>query len=89
VSGKTFRCYYNRCEDAPQIWSVDEGDQTTEINVIDWRSHGCAIASGLQKGVPTTSKQVPKVWASIFNARLVVEKGVAHFYPVEAHGGQA
>jgi hypothetical protein len=88
VSGKTFRVYYNRCDDAPQIWSVDEGDQTTEINVIDWRSHGCMVASGLRQDAPTVSMFTPKVWAEIYNAKLVVEKGVAHFYP-EAREGRA
>lgn len=28
-----YRVYYNRAVDWPQCWSVDQGDQTTEINV--------------------------------------------------------
>ena len=33
----TYRVYFNRKAEAPQVWSTDEGSQTTEINVIGYR----------------------------------------------------
>jgi hypothetical protein len=30
---KKWRVYFNRRREAPQVWSVDEGDQTSEVNV--------------------------------------------------------
>lgn len=30
---KLYRVYFNRRREWPQIWSVDEGDQSSEINV--------------------------------------------------------
>lgn len=34
----TYRLYFNRCADFPQIWSIDEGTCATEVNVIGARA---------------------------------------------------
>jgi hypothetical protein len=31
---KRYRIYFNRMADWPQVWSVDEGTQVSEVNVI-------------------------------------------------------
>ncbi|HKS94988.1 MAG TPA: hypothetical protein VJV74_02520 [Terriglobia bacterium] len=30
---RRYRVYFNKSKEAPQVWSVDEGDTRTEINV--------------------------------------------------------
>lgn len=32
---KTYRVYFNRKQDYPLVWSIDEGTQATETNVSD------------------------------------------------------
>ncbi len=45
-----YRVYFNRELEWPQCWSVDEGDQSTEINVTGFIIEGAvAIARTLSK----------------------------------------
>jgi hypothetical protein len=55
---KTFRLYYNRANDAPQIWSIDEGSHASEINVRDIIIRvPCSSAANLEAEYPE-----PKAW---------------------------
>lgn len=74
-----YRVYFNRCPDFPQMWSVDEGTQDTEINVLGFR---------LTRGVTAESrshrcedKNVPTGWLEV-NGTLHLEGGIAVFRPL-------
>jgi hypothetical protein len=76
-----YRWYFNRCEDFPQIWSIDEGTIESEVNVIGVRV-GCTamITSGRAEDFSTVdSKREPKAWVTIDAARCVLDKGWAVF----------
>lgn len=45
-----FRVYFNRKREAPQVWSIDEGDQSTEVNVINFRLGPWVTAEGEYNG---------------------------------------
>lgn len=73
----TYRVYYNRANEAPQVWSVDEGDQTTELNVIAVRCMvPCETVVG--ESVPDSERSNrPAVWLRAEGV-LRVERGVAY-----------
>lgn len=71
----TYRVYFNRCEDFPQIWSIDEGSVETEVNVVDFRASGCIVTSGRAPDFSALdSNREPKAWLEIqaSSVRLVV-----------------
>ena len=35
-----YRAYYNKHSDAPQVWSIDEGTQDSEIHVLGFVTEG-------------------------------------------------
>jgi hypothetical protein len=79
----TYRIYYNRASDWPQIWSVDEGSQATEINVQGFElSEVSAGAVALPKEARHPDNTVaPSAWLEVRNARLDVVAGIAVFTP--------
>jgi len=80
---KTYRVYFNRELEWPQCWSVDEGDQTTEINVCGFELHGVEAKSRnltrseLRKQVTYKFNQ-PFAWIEV-TGTLRLEAGIAHF----------
>lgn len=80
-----YRVYYNRSQDFPQLWSVDEGDQSTEFNVIDIDAVGCPVA---WRALPPPIRAAegvgpvfPSAWNEIEAAGVKVVRGVAVFTP--------
>jgi len=76
-----YRLYFNRCEDWPQIWSIDNGDTSTEINVTAWRVEvPCTVTSDRADDLATVDRaRQPVAWASIEAQTLTIERGVAVF----------
>jgi hypothetical protein len=74
-----YRVYFNRLNEAPQVWSVDEGDQSSEINVSSVAIAGCEMHSAVNLD-ETVNRDRPKAWFEV-DGRLVVEGGVACIYP--------
>jgi len=71
--GRTYRFYFNRAEDAPQVWSVDQGTVATEINVLGVRTLLTAVSrQDLDAQFPE-----PKAWMEVKDAILLVEDGWA------------
>lgn len=85
-----YRVYYNRTENEPQVWSVDEGDQSTEINVTGIKFHGVdAVAHRVGSWVRSqpglfTPGVSPTGWFSVESRRVEIRGGWAHFRPVRA-----
>ena len=76
----TYRLYFNRCEDFPQIWSVDEGTIATEVNVIGFVLRGCGARDGrVEDFGAIDAAREPKAWLLIEASSLVIERGIAHF----------
>ena len=61
------RVYFNQREDSPNVWSVDDGDQTHEITVSNVVFQGVARLeySGGEK-----SRDVPVAWIELRSARI-------------------
>jgi hypothetical protein len=76
-----YRLYFNRCEDFPQIWSIDEGSTETEINVTDYRTEGHVTVRGGRAPdfSAVDSLREPKAWAAIDACSLRIVDGVAVF----------
>lgn len=70
-----YRIYFNRRNEAPQIWSVDEGSQASEINVSEVRIIGC-IARTCADLEETVNRDRPKGWIEV-EGQLRVIGGVA------------
>ena len=71
-----YRVYFNRCDDWPQVWSVNEGTSETEITVIGIRAEGCVVFSSYDANA--TAGQ-PKAWLNVEAASLRIEGGCAIF----------
>jgi hypothetical protein len=76
---KIFRVYFNRKREAPQVWSVDEGSQESEVNVINFVvSEGCN-AHGHYAGIPPNDNS-PSAWMVVRADGYWISNGVAIFY---------
>ena len=73
---KRYRIYFNRKEDAPQVWSVDEGSHASEINVKGVRIVGAVVHTGqnLEAEYPE-----PKAWMEV-EAVLAIGDGTVELY---------
>lgn len=68
-----YRVYFNRAEDAPQVWSIDEGDTSTEINVLGVVTYVQGRSGyDLSKAYPE-----PKAWIE-YEGKLRVQVGIAY-----------
>lgn len=75
-----YRVYFNRKNEKPQIWSVDEGHQTSEINVSHWMLHQLSAEDGGDLSVEP-NPDTPTVWIKILHSLPVrVINGTAHFF---------
>lgn len=73
----TYRFYFNRHAEAPQVWSVDEGDQTTEVNV---KQVVCYVKATSHYNGTKVNPDSPSAWFEVENARLSIIGGVAHIH---------
>lgn len=79
---RTWRVYFNRKREAPQVFSVDEGDQTSETNVIGVKGHG--VDFEFHYNGEKVNEDHPSAWQTVSAHVLVFEHGIAHFYSPEA-----
>ena len=75
-----YRVYYNRHSDFPLIWSVDEGDQSTEKNFKKVEFHKVVAETGIDESVPNGDKERPRVFFVVRYANLVVTNNEAHLF---------
>ena len=75
---KHFRAYFNRHREQPQVWSIDEGDQSTEINVSSFAVNaGCIVASRYNGDKP--NEDSPSAWIEIHADYYYIVDGAVHF----------
>lgn len=72
---RLYRVYFNRLNEAPQIWSVDEGDQASEINVTAVKLVNTNAVTRSNLG-ETDTENKPKAWFEVIGEMRVVD-GVA------------
>jgi hypothetical protein len=68
-----YRVYYNRSEDAPLVWSVDEGSHASEINV----QNVVLVAAATTRFNPDAQLPEPKAWLEI-SGQLRIQGGKAY-----------
>ncbi len=69
--------YFNRANDFPQVWSVDQGSHASEINVQRIVLRVLPVTSGYD---PTATYPEPKAWFEVDGA-LRIEDGAAVIEP--------
>lgn len=69
---RSYRVYFNRAEDAPQIWSIDEGTVASEINVLSVKVQ----APGFTRSNLDAQFPEPKAWIEV-DGHLSIVNGVA------------
>lgn len=72
---KRYRVYFNRLNEAPQVWSVDEGTQASEVNVIAVSLVNCAAMTTCDLN-ETVNHDRPKAWFEVIGELHIVD-GVA------------
>lgn len=76
---KTYRVYFNREREWPQSWSVDEGSQATEINVVGFHIEGCIVSSHTRpRQIEESFDNSPFAWLEV-EGYLQLKKGIATF----------
>lgn len=73
----TLRIYFNRRDELP--WSIDYGDQSTEINVQSVQAHRISFESAFDPTIKP-NRDTPCAWLVARYAILSVTGGVAHLY---------
>lgn len=78
-----YRVYYNRSEDHPVLWCVDEGTIKSQIRVQFVRFCGVEAYTQNHKDSPNGNKNQnePHGWLQIDNCKLAISFGEARFYP--------
>lgn len=72
---KLYRVYFNRLNEAPQVWSVDEGTQASEINVSAVSLVNCDAETKVDLA-ETVNRDRPKAWIEV-RGELRITNGVA------------
>lgn len=72
----TYRIYFNRKNaDRGLVWSVDSGDQSSEVNVKRIVVRGCRTYTD---GGPGDNETSPTVWLVVEGGRLTIIEDVAY-----------
>lgn len=74
----TIRVYYNRSNDFPQVWSVDQGSHASEINVQFIKLRVLPVTSCYN---PDAQYPEPKAWFEV-QGTLRIENGAAIIEPI-------
>jgi len=69
------RVYVNGFNEGKIIWSVDEGDTSTERKVENVMILGVTGIAAVNMNAD--NKIEPKAWIQFYNAQVVVDKGIA------------
>jgi hypothetical protein len=73
-----YRAYFNRKREAPQVWSLDEGTQASEVNVIGFQTEpGCTMRSRYNGDKPNDDS--PSAWVEIHADYYFIKDGIATF----------
>lgn len=78
---KTYRVYFNRELDFPQAWSVDEGTQESEINIVGFQIIGADSFSKVlsaDERAGLDGKRTPVAWLQVYG-ELTLKAGMAIF----------
>jgi hypothetical protein len=75
------RAYFNRHEEAPQVWSVDEGSHESEVCVQGIST----LTVGKSNYNPDAEFPAPKAWLEFHNAYLDIRNGIAYIKPLGAN----
>ncbi len=74
----TYRVYFNRKAEAPQVWSIDEGTQESEVNV-QWIK--LIDVSAETKYAPTDKPyDSPAAWFEVRAKYMILTEGGAILY---------
>ncbi len=80
-----YRVYFNRKREAPQVWSIDEGTQASEINVASFFIGTGCTARGRYNGQPANDNS-PSAWLEVSADQYFVARGMAMFVRLAADG---
>lgn len=73
-----YRVYFHKRDGKhPVVWSVDEGDQTTEVHV-QWVTLGDGVAAFSAVNLEAKDGE-PAAWVEIHNAQCAIANGGALF----------
>lgn len=77
-----YRVYFNHELEWPQAWSVDEGEQSTEINVCGFVLH-CGVTADShtlpsEEKAKSNRQDKPFAWIEV-EGRMEIRQGIAHF----------
>lgn len=72
---KKYRIYFNRKVEAPQVWSVDEGDQSSEINVQWVEFQNCSVGS-FYDNLVGVNPDTPCAWFQVYAVAEFTRGGV-------------
>lgn len=62
---KTFRIYFNRKSEYPHVWSIDEGEQTSEI-IVQWIAcDGVSMRTHYSVVEAIDRENIPCAWFSV------------------------
>lgn len=75
-----YRIYFNRKAEFPQVWSFDEGDQTSEVNIVDFKCHDITMVEPGADFAVKVNPDTPTVWINVRRATVQMRAGVAHFF---------
>jgi hypothetical protein len=75
-----YRIFFNRKNEQPQVWSLDEGDQSTEINISSFLLHNVSADSHWDPSVKP-NPDTPSAWITVIHCKPVrLVNGVAHLF---------
>lgn len=75
---RKFRAYFNKRSEAPAVWSIDEGSQDSEINIINFViGTGCKTESFFNGEKPNENS--PVAWFEITAVGFSIHRGIAYF----------
>lgn len=74
----TYRVYFNRKSEFPQVWSLDEGTQHSEVNIINFViPQGCRSESRYNGEKP--NEDSPVAWIEVQAIAFTIHDGIAYF----------
>jgi hypothetical protein len=76
---KRFRVYFNRKREAPQVWSIDEGSQDSEVNLTAFVIGPGCISTSRYSGEPANDDS-PSAWIEVLACGFEVTRGAAYFF---------
>ncbi len=74
-----WRIYFNAWQEAPLLWSVDQGTQETEIKVEGVRIDGAIYLDTYTDMTIRRNQKIPCAWIRVFGVMMTVENRIAVF----------